>query len=127
MGDQTHHLEVLNQVYNQLKVIFEKSEQSMYLYLDDVHKVCNQIFSDLLGYGSPDDWAKTADFMELVDEQSQGTLVTAYQNAMQRLIGSTIEVTWKKKGGGTVDSSCILVPISYNGHLMALHFISNTS
>src|SRR3972149_7845007 len=118
MGDQTHHLEVLNQVYNQLKVIFEKSEQSMYLYLDDVHKVCNQIFSDLLGYGSPDDWAKTADFMELVDEQSQGTLVTAYQNAMQRLIGSTIEVTWKKKGGGTVDSSCILVPISYNGHLM---------
>jgi len=124
VSEQTHHSEVLTHLYDQLKTVFENSEQSIYLYLDDMHKVCNQKFAELLGHDSPDEWAKIEDFMEFVDERSQHTLVSTYRNAMERVIGSTIEVTWKKKGGGTVDTKCILVPISYNGHLMALHFIS---
>jgi len=52
------------------------------------------------------------------------SLVTAYRNATERMIGSTIEVTWKKKSGGTVDSTVILVPVAYHGHLFALHFLS---
>ena len=124
MSEQTHHSEVLTHLYDQLKTVFENSEQSIYLYLDDVHKVCNQKFAELLGHDSPDEWAKIEDFMEFVDERSQHTLASTYRNAMERVIGSTIEVTWKKKGGGTADTKCILVPISYNGHLLALHFIS---
>jgi len=40
------------------------------------------------------------------------------------MIGSTIDLTWKKKSGGTVDSTVILVPVAYDGHLFALHFLS---
>lgn len=43
---------------------------------------------------------------------------------MERLAGSSINVTWRRKTGGTVDSSVILVPVSHSGHLFALHFVS---
>jgi hypothetical protein len=40
------------------------------------------------------------------------------------MVGSTIEVTWKKNNGQTVDTNVILVPVAYDGHLFALHFLS---
>jgi len=43
---------------------------------------------------------------------------------MEEKIGSTIDVAWKMKSGGTVDIVVILVPISYQRHLFALHFVS---
>jgi len=80
----------------------------------------------MLGYKSPDEWSKVdKPFTKaFVDEKSQGILVTAYQNAMEKKIGSTIKVAWKKKSGSIVSSTVILVPIVIDGHLMALHFIS---
>ena len=45
-------------------------------------------------------------------------------DAMKRMVGSAIDVSWKRKNGGEVDTKVILVPISYQEHLFALHFIS---
>jgi hypothetical protein len=64
------------------------------------------------------------EFSDLVEEKSMKSLVTAYNDAMSRMAGSTISVTWRKKSGGKVDSSVILVPVAYKEHLLALHFIS---
>ena len=61
---------------------------------------------------------------KFVAEKSQETLVTNYRKAMDKMVGSTFPITWRKKSGGTVDTTVILVPISYEGHLFALHFIS---
>lgn len=119
------HEELIEGFYGQLKAIFENSDQAMYLYLDDVHTVCNDRLADLLGLDSPDDWASADPSpMVFVAPKSRQTLVTAYQNAMERYVGSAINVTWQRKSGGTVDTKVILVPISYEGHLFALHFIS---
>ncbi len=63
-------------------------------------------------------------FAEFVDPGSQETLVNAYRQAMEKLIPANIKVTWKKKTGGTVATSVVLVPIEYDDHLFALHFIS---
>jgi hypothetical protein len=121
---EAHHEELIEGFYNQLKPVFESSEQAMYLYLDDTHKVCNERYASLLGYGTPREWARVTQFTDLVAEKSTETLVTAYQRAMEIKIGSTITVTWKKKSGGTVDTNVILVPVAYSGHLFALHFVS---
>jgi rhamnose utilization protein RhaD (predicted bifunctional aldolase and dehydrogenase) len=121
---EAHHEELIEAFRNQLKPVFESSEQAMYLYLDDAHKVCNERYASLLGYGTSREWARVTEFTDLVAEKSTDTLVTAYQRAMERKIGSTIAVTWKKKSGGTVDTNVIVVPVAYNGHLFALHFVS---
>jgi hypothetical protein len=124
-NEEQHHEELIKGISKQMESILDSSEQAIYIYLDDIHKVCNDKFSSLMGYGSPEEWAKVEDsFPEFVDQGSQQTLVTAYRQAMEKLIPANIKVTWKKKSGGSVATSVVMVPIAYDGHLFALHFIS---
>jgi len=123
--EQKHHEELIEGISKQMKSILDSSDQAIYIYLDDIHKVCNGKFASLLGYRSPEEWTKVEDsFTEFVDRSSQETLVKAYNLAMEKFIPSTIKVTWKKKSGGTVATSVVMVPIAYDDHIFALHYIS---
>ena len=124
-SEQKHHEELVNGLYSQLKQIFDSSEQAVYLYLDDNHKVCNKKFATMLGYASPEDWAKIENMLEAnVDKSSQPVVVAAYRDTMAKLVGSKIEITMKTVSGRSMNASVIMVPIAYQGHLFALHFIS---
>ncbi len=123
---EAHHEELVKGLYDQMKMILDSSEQPMDIYLDDNHKACNNRFAALLGYKSLQEWADIKGFPDpYVAEKSQATVSSAYWDAMKKMIGSTIQVTWKKKGGGTIDSTVIFVPMAYQGHLFAVHFVSN--
>lgn len=126
--DHSHghsHHDLLLDLAAEMQPLLEESEQAIYVYFDDAEKVCNENFAKLLGYDSPEEWAKTeGSFPTLfVDPKSHDTLIDAYQNAMNNMKASTLNVRWKKKSGETLDSTVILVPISYQGHLFALHFV----
>ena len=43
---------------------------------------------------------------------------------MNKLVGSEIDVRVKTNAGNIVDVSVIMVPVAYQGHLFAMHFIS---
>ena len=117
---------ILKGIFNQLKGILDSSEQGMYVYLDDEQKFCNNEFASMLGYESAKEWASVKDNFPTVfiAEKSQNKLILSYQNAMEKGIGSFFDIEWKKKSGGVIKTNVILVPIEYNGHRMALHFIS---
>jgi hypothetical protein len=121
-----HHEELLHGFYEQMKSVMDLSEQAMYIYLDDTHKICNAKFASLLGYLSPNDWAKVErSFPEsFVVEKSRTTLVKTYQTAMEKKTAACVSITWAKKSGGSVESTVILVPVPYADHLVAVHFIS---
>jgi hypothetical protein len=77
------------------------------------------------GFSSPEEWAKVENSLEVgVDKTSQDAMVSAYRDAMEKLIGSKIDVKLKKKRGSTFNASVIIVPVAYQGHMFALHFIS---
>jgi hypothetical protein len=126
MHDHAHHQDLMGTLAQEYKELLTNSDQSIYIYLDDDHKICNKKFATLLGYETETDWEKTeGSFPELfVDEKSQEKLVSAYQDAMEKGIGSMNDIVWKKKDGKTVNSTVILVPIVFKGHLFALHFVS---
>lgn len=128
MDQHNHHGELVNGFLKEQKQIFDSSDNGIYVFLDDDCRACNHKFATLLGYTSPEEWFKVnvqGSFPDaFVDSKSQQTLVTAYQNAMEKMTGSTIKVTWKKKSGGTIDTTVILVPIVYQNHTFALHFVS---
>jgi PAS domain-containing protein len=125
MEERQHHEGLVRGLERQLKAILEGSDQGIYLYLDDIHKVCNKRFASLLGYDSPKEWAKVTEPLEVfVAEGSRETLISAYQTAMERMAASADTIVWKKRDGGEVRTTVILVPVSYEGHLMALHFVS---
>ena len=75
MDEQKHHEELVAGISKQMKGILDASEQAVYIYLDNIHKVCNSKFATLLGYRSPEEWAKVEDAFEVfVDQGSQQTL-----------------------------------------------------
>ena len=119
------HEELIKGVYEQQKDVFEGSKQAIYVYYDDNHKICNQRFASLLGYKSVEEWSAVNEpFPQaFAKDESQEVLVSAYRNAMEDKIGSDIEVSWKKKTGESIKTRVIMVPISYMGELVALHFI----
>lgn len=124
--DEHRHEGLIESVSKEYQDIFSNSQQGVYIYLDDTHKVCNKKFAALLGYESAEEWAQVEESFPdaFVSEESQEELVGAYQEAMENSVGSAIKVTWKKKFGESVSTDVILVPIAHDGHLLALHFVS---
>ena len=128
MHHHDDHADLIGNFYKEQKEIFDSSNQGMYAFLDDDNRICNAKFAKMLGYTSPKEWSDVdvdGSFPDaFIAEKSQQALVEAYQNAMENGVGSTLLVSWKKKSGGSVETTVILVPIIYQGHLIALHYIS---
>jgi len=59
-----------------------------------------------------------------VASKSRKTLVGNYQKAMEKHLGSSFDIVWKRKDGKETSSNVILVPFAYQGHHFALHFVS---
>ena len=125
MDTKRRHEALISGIAQQFKPILDGSEQGIYIYLDDAHKVCNERFAGLLGYASAQEWAALpGPLLEaMVDTGSQEALVSAYRKAVERYLGSALEVSWRKKGGGKVDTKVILVPIVFETQPLALHFV----
>lgn len=125
---EAHHEELVKGLYEQMKTVLDASEQPIFIYLDDNHKVCNNKFSTMLGFKSPQEWAAVEGFLEpYVAEKSRDTLMNAYWDAMKKMVASTNQITFVKNGGETVNSTVVLVPMPFQGHLFSIHFVTNVT
>jgi hypothetical protein len=124
---EEHHEELVKGLYDQMKPILDKSEQPIFIYLDDNHKACNSKFAAMLGFKSAQEWAEKQGFLEVyVTEKSRETLASAYWTAMEKMAASTIPMTWMKKDGTALESTMILVPMFFEGHMFSVHFVTST-
>jgi hypothetical protein len=124
---EEHHEELVKGLYDQMKPILDKSEQPIFIYLDDNHKACNSKFAAMLGFKSAQEWAEKQGFLEVyVTEKSRETLSSAYWNAMEKMAASTFPMTWMKKDGTALESTMILVPMFFEGHMFSVHFVTST-
>ena len=122
---QQQHAAIIAGIAEQYRDILDGSPQGMYIYLDDEHKVCNERFAAMLGYESAAAWDQPGAFTEeYVAPESQSTLVGTYRHAMEHQAAATVEVTWQARDGRPVPSSVILVPVAFDGALLALHFVT---
>jgi hypothetical protein len=125
MTQEQHHEELVNGIAAQLKPILDKSPQAIYLYLDDTHKACNKKFADLLGYKSAKEWADTEAPLADVVEEDQDKIIAAYENASEKMQASSLDVRFiNVKTNKPVKVNVIMVPVAYEGHIFALHFLS---
>lgn len=124
MHDHSDHTELIKQVAEEYKEILDNSKQGIYIYLDDNNKITNDKFASMLGY-TKEEWEKPSEFIEtFVSDTSAHELVSAFQSAMEDMVGSNLSVTWKKKGADVLATNVILVPIMSQGHVLALHFVT---
>ena len=125
MDGHQHHEELVKGIREQMKAVLEKSEQAIYLYLDDNHKVCNKKFADLLGYKSPKEWADEEAPLADVVEEDQQAVIDAYMNASEKMLASVIQVRIKNiKTDKIVKTRMIIAPIGHSGHVFTAHFVS---
>jgi len=119
-----HHEKLVKGLFDQMKPILDKSEQPIFIYLDDNHKVCNDKLASMLGIKSAQEWAEKPGFLDLyVAEKSRESLASAYWKAVEKMSASTIQLTLMNKDGKPIDSTMILIPMSFEGHMFAVHFL----
>jgi hypothetical protein len=116
---------LISDLYKQLRNVLNVSEQPILIYLDDKHKVCNQQFSELLGYESPHECSETSGFLELLvdDEASRNAFMEAYWLAINNMNAVGLEVTWRKKDNSKLKTSMVMVPMEYEGHILLVQFV----
>lgn len=125
MNEQQHHEELIDGIAEQWKSILKNSEQAIYIYLDDSHKVCNKRFADLLGYKSTKAWAAIEAPLSDVIEKDQHKVIDAYVNASEKGIAGTLDVRVSHiKTGETIKTRVTMAPIAFSGHVFVAHFIS---
>ena len=125
MEEQQHHEELVKGITEQMKPVLEKSEQAVYIYLDDNHKVCNKKFADLLGYKSPKEWADADAPLSDVVEEDQQSVINAYMNASEKMVASVTQVRVKNiKTGTIVKTRMIIAPVGHASHVFTAHFFS---
>lgn len=124
MAHDEHHEHLIKEVAELFDPILENSPQAIYIYLDDQHKICNQKFADLLGYGSINEWASNETPVDDVVKNDQDKVIEAYGNASDNYEASTLSVAVKTKGGSEIDVELIMTPFTYKNEVFVIHFIS---
>ncbi|MBI4181300.1 MAG: hypothetical protein HY528_05150 [Chloroflexi bacterium] len=125
MTQEQHHEGLVKGITEQMKPVLAKSEQAIYIYLDDNHKVCNKKFADLLGYKSAKEWADTEAPLADVVEEDQQSVINAYMNASEKMVASATDVRVKNiKTGKVVKTRMIIAPVGHAGHVFTAHFFN---
>jgi hypothetical protein len=125
MLKEKHHEELVEGISGQLKPILDKSQQAVYIYLDDTHKICNKKFAALLGYKSVEEWVGTDAPLADVVEADQKKVIAAYEDATEMLAASCVDVRVKNiKTAELIKLKMIIAPVIYEGHIFTIHFFS---
>jgi PAS domain S-box-containing protein len=123
--DQQHE-EWLAGIASQLAPIFDNSEEGVYVYLDDRHKICNERLAKMWGYASAAEWAAAPDFLEtFVATQPDRVQVSTnyHQHVHRELTAYQLQFTAKRKDGRSVRVETQTVPFAYDGQLFAYAFV----
>ena len=114
---------LLKIIASQLKPVLEKSDQGIYIYLDDTHMVCNKKYANLLGYKSQKEWAQGKAPLSDFIEEDQQTVINAYMKATRKMSATSVHARVKNvKTNTIVNTSVIIVPLTYEVHLFTIHF-----
>ena len=116
--------EIMRELSEQFRPVFESSPDGVYLWLDEEHKVCNERLADLLGF-TLEEWRKAQPFLEsFVAEEDRALYSWNYHN---RVAALAFPVTFRfrglRKDGSTFAAETDMIPISHRGYAVAYHFV----
>jgi len=118
------HGQVLGELLEQFMPIFSHSPDGVYLYMDDNHKVCNKRMADMFGL-TVEEWRKIPNFLEgFVAEQDRKMFASNYGDsvaAMKRPVSFRFHAI--RKNGDAFLAETEMIPVSWNGHPIAYHFV----
>lgn len=118
------HVKILRELGDQFKPMFQKSPDGIYLYIDEVHKICNERFARMFGL-SVAEWEKMEGFVDKhAAPEDQATIIDAYQlHIHQELTPARLQVNCLRKDGSRFRAEIDMIPFPWRGEMLALHFV----
>ncbi len=116
--------DVIRELAEQFRPIMEKSQDGVYLWLDETHKVCNERLGNLFGF-TVEEWREAQPFLDsFVTEEDRALYSWNYHNRVARLaFPVTFRFRGLRKDGSTFAAETDMIPISYRGYAVAYHFV----
>lgn len=124
MAHDEHHEHLIKEVAEIFEPILSDSPQAIYIYLDDSHKICNQNFADLMGYGSIDEWVANENPVGDFAELDQNNVIEAYEKASEEFLATSLSVVINTQGGSEAEADLIMTPFAYKGETFVVHFLT---
>ncbi len=121
------HAGMIRELGNQFRPILDRSPDGVYVWLDEEHKLCNERLARMFGY-TIEEWSAAVPFLEtFVAEEDRGLFSWYYQNRVAPLaFPATFPFRGQRKDGATFSAETDMIPIAYQGHAMAYHFVRQT-
>lgn len=124
MVHDEHHEHLVKEIREQFEPVLSKSPQGIYIYLDDVHKICNKKFAEMLGYSSVAEWVTNEYPVGDVSKEDQEKIINAYGDACEHFKANKLSASIVRKDGKKIKANIIMAPITYKGEVFVIHFVS---
>ncbi len=124
MEAEHEHVKILRELSEQFQPLFQKSPDGVYLYMDEVHKICNDRFARMLGLTVPE-WEAMEGFVSKhAASYDQETFVNNYQEHIhQKLTPVRFRFKAIRKDGTGFNAETDMIPFPWRGAMIALHYV----
>jgi PAS domain-containing protein len=118
------HEQLIDELYEEFKPLFDSSPDGVYLWLDEEHKICNERLAALFGR-TVEEWRAAESFLDsFVAPPDRSLYSWNYHNRVAPLaFPTTFRFRALHKDGSTFPAETDMIPISYKGHAVAYHFV----
>ena len=124
MPEEHPHVRILRELSAQFQPLFDRSPEGIYLYIDEVHKICNERLARMFGL-SVAEWEAMEGFVNVhVDEADQERVISNYQEHIQRTFTPVrFRFTGIRKDRSSFQAETDMIPLPWGGEMLAFHFV----
>ena len=124
MVEPVAHEDVIPQLAEHLRPIFDSSPDGVYVWLDETHWTCNENLASMFGY-TVEELENSPNLLQrLVHDDDQGVVSFNYWNRVQELaFPVTFRFRGRRKDGTVFQAETDMIPVTYGGHTVAYHFM----
>lgn len=118
------HEDVIPQLAEHLRPIFDSSPDGVYIWLDETHWTCNERLASIFGYTVQELENSPNLLQRIVHDEDQGLLSWNFWNRVQELaFPVTFRFRGRRKDGTFFQAETEMIPLTYGGHTVAYHFM----
>jgi PAS domain S-box-containing protein len=124
MSDEHEHVTILKELSEQFQPLFQESPDGIYIYIDEVHKICSERFARMFGL-TVADWQAMEGFVNKHAAQAdQELIINNYnQHIHQKLTPVRFHFKALRKDGSAFQAEVDMIPFPWRGEMLALHFV----
>jgi PAS domain-containing protein len=124
MASEHEHEKILKELLEQFQPLFQQSPDGIYLYIDEVHKICSERFAKMFGL-TVREWVEMEGFVNKhAAEADQAIMVGNYhEHIHQTLTPVRFRMQAIRKDRSTFNAEVDMIPFPWRGEMIAFHFV----